>query len=194
MKSGLRSTVNKQNFGPRGRSEAALTLTRRLTVIVSVYAILGVGCGYVSTSDYLNHIKTIAVLPVKIEDPDFMMDTSGNPHDEIIREALIQRFNQKWRDGNDAQLDLTIEDYDLKPLQYDANNQPEQFRMSLVITYEFMDRVRNKVIDRRDDYVQNHDFYIVSGRGEPPENREEAQSRLIQELVDDFYSTLAEQW
>ena len=37
-------------------------------------------------------------------------------------------------------------------------------------------------------YFKNHDFYIVSGQGEPPETREDTQ-RLIQELVDDFYST-----
>ena len=157
--------------------------------------ILGVlGCGYVSTSDYLSHIKTITISPIEIQDPDFTFDVSNNPHDEIIRSALIDRFNQKWRDGNDAQLDIIILDYDLRPYSYDANNQPEQLRMSLEIEYEFRDLVQNKIIDRRDSYFQIHDFYIVAGHGEPPETREEAQKLLIQELVDDFYSTLAEQW
>ena len=152
------------------------------------------GCGYVSTSDYLNHIETITISPIEIQDPDFTFDTAGNPHDEVIREALIERFNRKWRDGNDSQLDMIILDYDLRPYRYDANNQPEQFRMSLEIEYEFRDRVQNKIIDQRDNYFQIHDFYVVQGQGEPPETREEAQKRLIQELVDDFYSTLAEQW
>ena len=66
--------------------------------------------------DYLNHIKTITISPIEIQDPDFTFDTSGNPHDEIIREALIDRFNQKWRDGNDSQLDVIILDYHLEPL------------------------------------------------------------------------------
>ena len=161
-------------------------------VLILIFVVLG--CGYVSTSDYLNHIKTITISPIEIQDPDFTFDTAGNPHDEIIREALIDRFNQKWRDGNDAQLDVIILDYHLEPYRYDANNQPEQFRMSLEIEYEFRDRVQNKIIDRRDNYFQIHDFYVVQGQGEPPETREEAQKRLIQELVDDFYSTLAEQW
>ena len=165
------------------RSPAALILT----LVIS-------GCGYVSTSDYLNHIKSITISPIEIQDPDFTFDTANNPHDEIIRDALIDRFNQKWRDGNDSQLDIIILDYDLRPYSYDANNQPEQFRMSLEIEYEFRDRVQGKIIDRRDSYFQIHDFYVVSGQGEPPETREEAQKRLIQELVDDFYSTLAEQW
>ena len=152
-------------------------------------------CGYVSTSSYLEHIKTITVSRVDIQDPDIAYDvTSGRPYDEIVRESLNRRFNQKWRDGNDSQLDLTILDYRLEPWSYDANNQPEQFRMSLVIDYTFTDRVRNKIIDRKDNYVQIHDFYVVSGRGEQPETREEAKARLIQELTDDLYSTLAEQW
>ena len=152
-------------------------------------------CGYVSTSSYLAHIKTINITPVVIEDTDFFYDrASGKPYDEVIRQALIDRFKQKWSDGNDAQLDLKIRDYRLVPIGYDANNQPEKFSMSLEIEYEFKDRVQNKIIDRKDNYLQIHEFYIVSGRGEPPENRDEAQARLVRELVDDLYSSLAEQW
>ena len=163
-----------------------------LGALIPICAVLG--CGYVSTSDYLSHIKTITISPVEIQDPDFTFDSTGNPHDEVIRNAFIDRFNQKWRDGNDSQLDVIILDYHLEPYRYDANNQPDQFRMSLEIEYEFRDRIQNKIIDRRDNYFQIHDFYVVSGQGEPPETRAEAQKRLIQELVDDFYSTLAEQW
>jgi len=87
-----------------------------------------------------------------------------------------------------------IVDYDLLPISYDANNRPIQLRMKLTIDYTFTDRIRNKVIDRQDNYIQIYEFYIVQGRGEPPETIEEARERLIQELSDDFYSMLAEQW
>lgn len=174
--------------------KVAATLRSVLSLGVLILIFVVSGCGYVSTSDYLNHIKTITISPIEIQDPDFTFDVSNNPHDEIIREALINRFNQKWRDGSDARLDIIILDYDLRPYSYDANNQPEQFRMSLEIEYEFRDQKQNKIIDRRDNYVQIHDFYVVQGLGEPPETLEEAQKRLVDELVDDFYSTLAEQW
>ena len=163
-----------------------------LGILTLIFVVLG--CGYVSTSDYLSHIKTITISPIEIQDPDFTFDASNNPHDEIIRAALTDRFNQKWRDGNDARLEIIILDYFLEPSRYDANNQPEQFRMSLEIEYEFRDQTQNKIIDRRDNYVHIHEFYVVQGLGEPPETREEAQKRLIEELVDDLYSTLAEQW
>jgi hypothetical protein len=152
------------------------------------------GCGYVSTSAYLEHIKTIRIAPVRIDDTDIAFDSvTQKPYDEIIREKLIEKFNQKWRDGNDAELDLAILDYRLEPLEFDASNRPTRFRMSLQIEYSFRDRVQNKVIDQRDNYLQIHDFYVVQGF-EPPETREEAKSRLIEELMDDLYSLLAEQW
>ena len=153
-----------------------------------------VGCGYVSTSSYLEHIKTIRISRINIQDTDIMFDTtSQQPYDEIITEKLIEKFNQKWRDGNDAELNLTILDYRLEPLDFDASNQPTQFRMSLEIEYEFIDRVQNKIIDKKDNYYQVHDFYVVQGF-EPPETREEAKTRLIEELTEDLYSQLAEQW
>ena len=172
----------------------AATLHNPLSLGILALIFVGFGCGYVSTSDYLNHIKTITISQIEIQDPDFTFDSAGNAQDEAIRNALINRFNQKWRDGSDARLDIIILDYDLRPSSYDANNRPEQFRMSLEIEYEFRDQKQNKIIDRRDNYVQVHDFYVVQGLGEPPETFEEAQKRLVEELVDDFYSTLAEQW
>ena len=174
------------------RFAAMLRRVLSLGILILIFVVWG--CGYVSTSDYLNHIKTITISPIEIQDPDFTFDSAGNAHDEVVRNALINRFNQKWRDGSDARLDVIILDYDLRPYSYDANNQPEQLRMTLEIEYEFRDQKQNKIIDRRDNYVQIHDFYIVQGLGEPPETLEEAQKRLIDELVDDFYSTLAEQW
>lgn len=174
------------------RFAATLRSVLSLSILILIFVVSG--CGYVSTSDYLNHIKTISISPIEIQDPDFTFDSAGNAHDEVIRNAFIDRFNQKWRDGNDSRLDIIILDYHLEPYRYDANNQPEQFRMSLEIEYEFRDQKENKIIDRRDNYVQNHDFYVVQGLGEPPETFPEAQKRLIEELVDDFYSTLAEQW
>jgi hypothetical protein len=153
------------------------------------------GCGYVSTSSYLEHIKTLNIPLITIEDPDFSYDAnSGTTYDEIITEKLRDRFNQKWRDGNDAQLDLVILDYDLEPIQYDVNNNPEQLRMSLQIEYEFRDRIQNRIIDRQENYIQVHDYYIASVTGEEPETREEATTRLIRELTDDLYNQLAEQW
>ena len=44
------------------------------------------GCGYVSTSSYLEHIKTVQIAPVQIEDSDITYDVqSDRPYDEFFK-------------------------------------------------------------------------------------------------------------
>ena len=66
--------------------------------------------------------------------------------------------------------------------------------MSLQVEYQFVDRVRNNMIERRDNHVQIHDFYVVENRGEPPETVDQAKNLIIEELIEDLYNQLAEQW
>ena len=65
-------------------------------------------------------------------------------------------------------------------------------RMSLQVEYEFRDRVRDAIIAESNNHVQIHDFYIVPNRAEPPETEEQARKRLIDELIEDLYTQLAE--
>ncbi len=153
------------------------------------------GCGYVSTSSYLEHIKTVQIAPVQIEDSDITYDVqSDRPYDEILQEKLTERFTRKWRDGNDAVLEITILDYDLREIDFGATNQPEKLRMSLQVDYRFSDRINNKIIDQDDSYFQVFDFFIVSGRDEEPMSVQQARTEIFDEFVDDLFQQLAEQW
>ena len=165
--------------------------------ILALLVCLGLisGCGYVSKSEYLEHISTIRIAPVDILDADFAYDNaSQRPYDEVIHEKLTQRFNRKWRDGNDAEFTMRIQDFDLREQDYGPQGQAEMLRMTLQIEYEFFDRVRNQMIAQADNHLQVHDYYIVPGRAEPPESRAEAERRIVDELIEDLYNQLAEQW
>ena len=200
MTTGFHFLVSKSLRFKLGSFDSLLTkpIEQLLIVVTVVCNMIGpvmLGCGYVSTSDYLNHIETITVTPVTVEDPDFTYErATGKLYDEVIREALVDRFSQKWRDGSHAQLDIIIRDYAIKAIDYDANNRPIRLQMKLVVDYTFKDQVRSKLIEQNDNYQQVHEFFIVSDRGEPPETLGEAKGRLVEELVDDLYSLLAEQW
>ena len=153
------------------------------------------GCGYVSKSEYLEHIKTIRITPIEILDADFAYDnTTQRPYDEVIHEKLTQRFNRKWRDGNDAEFTMRIQDYNVKEHGFGPNGEVELVRMSLQVEYQFIDRVRNNIIDEADNYIQIHDFYIVPNRAEPMETGEQARNLIVEELIEDLYNQLAEQW
>ena len=151
------------------------------------------GCGYVFKSASLEHINTIRIAPVEILDTDFAYDTaSQRPYDEVIREKLTQRFNRKWRDGNDAELTMRIQDFDIREQGYGPQGEIEMIRMTLQIEYKFLDTVRNNMIAQNDNHRQVHDFYIVPDRAEPPETLEEAKVHIVDELVEDLYNQLAE--
>jgi len=150
------------------------------------------GCGYVFKSASLEHINTIRIAPVEILDPDFAYDTaSQRPYDEVIREKLTQRFNQKWRDGNDAEFTMQIQDFDIREQGYGPQGEVEMVCMTLQVEYKFLDRIRNNIIAQTDNHLQIHDFYIVSGRAEPPETLEEAKVHIVDAMVEDLYNQLA---
>jgi len=146
-------------------------------------------CSYVSTSPYLKHIKSITIPRVTIEDPEL-----GYEYEDVITEQLRDTFSSKWREGDDSILTVTVKDYKIVPIAFDATNNPEQLRMSLVVDYTFEDRVKNKIIDRRTDYTYNYDFYTVEGKGEPPETIPTATKRMIEGFCRDLFGNLAEQW
>ena len=151
------------------------------------------GCGYVFKSASLEHINTIRIAPVEILDADFAYDNaSQRPYDEVIREKLTQRFNRKWRDGNDSEFTMRIQDFDIREHSYGSQGKVEMVRMTLQIEYEFLDRVRNNMIAQTDNHLQVHDFYIVQGRAEPPETIEEAKVHIVDEMVEDLYNQFAE--
>lgn len=153
------------------------------------------GCGYVSSSSYLEHIDTIRIEPVNIDDPDFAYDNvSQRPYDEVIREKLRSRFNRKWSDGSDAKFTMRIRDYDIKEHGFGPSGNVEMLRMTLQVEYEFVDNVRNNLISKTDNHLQIHDFYRVENRGEPPETVDQAKNLIIEELIEDLYNQLAEQW
>ena len=153
------------------------------------------GCGYVSTSSYLEHIKTINIPPIEILDADIAYDNvSQRPFDEVIQGKLIDRFNRKWKDGNDAELTIRIQDYDIKEHGFGPSGNVELLRMSLQVEYQFLDKVRNNIITKSDNHLQIHDFYFVENRGEPQETVDQAKNLIIEELIEDLYNQLAEQW
>ena len=150
------------------------------------------GCGYVFKSASLEHINTIRIAPVEILDLDFAYDTaSQRPYDEVIREKLTQRFNQKWRDGNDSEFTMRIQDFDIREQGYGPQGEVEMVRMTLQVEYKFLDRIRNNMIAQTDNHLQVHDFYILPGRAEPPETLEEAKVHIVDAMVEELYNQLA---
>ncbi|RKU28397.1 hypothetical protein C6497_09250 [Candidatus Poribacteria bacterium] len=184
--------IPKKNFSKFSHSHIKLSY---FVCFFLTSVLLIAGCGYVSTSSYLEHIDTIRIEPIQILDADIAYDNvTQRPYDEVIHEKMINRFNRKWSDGSDSKFTIRIMDYDIKEQGYGPSGNVEMLRMSLQVEYEFIDNVRNNLIARTDNHLQIHDFYIVENRGEPPETVDQAKTLIVDELIEDLYNQLAEQW
>ena len=187
--------LNTRKTGKYLRSYLNFALFALLSLsLLASFSVIS-GCGYVSTSSYLEHIRTIRIEPIEIDDPDFTYDNvSQRPYDEVILEKLRERFNRKWNDGSDAKFTVKILNYDIKEHGFGPSGNVELLRMSLQVEYEFVDNVRKNIIAKTDNHLQIHDFYVVDNRGEPRETLDQAKTLIIEELIEDLYNQLAEQW
>jgi len=88
----------------------------------------------------------------------------------------------------------TIRTYDYIPIGLDSSNRPEQYRLIIGLSFVFQDLKRNKVLRNERNYEKTYDFYVVSGRGKPPETLKEAKQNLIRETAEDIVSSIVEEW
>lgn len=146
-----------------------------------------VACGYVSTSEYLSHIKTINIPMATNRTVEYGLEGE-------VTKSITDRFRRRWGEGNDLMFTITITDFKPEPIKFDTNNFPEQYSYMIKLDYTLEDRVQNKVISDKEGYVQRHNFYVVQGRGEEPETEKIAREKLLEELAEQLYSDLAEQW
>ncbi len=161
--------------------------TARIALLHVLATCIVVGCGYHSISNYLPHIDSVRIPPV------VNVTVLVEIEDELTT-RFQERFRVKWNSGDDSLLRLWAHDYWIQPRQYDVNNLPEQYRMSVQVDYQFWDNVRQRMIREAQDQEFHRDFYVVTGHGEEPEDEETARANLFDDLVDTLYYTLAEQW
>ena len=145
------------------------------------------GCGYSSRSEKLGHIDSFTVSPIANETVEYGLE-------DDLTDAMKQEFSRHWGEGTDSVFTGTIRMYELLPISLDQNNQPEQYRLVMEMSFVFEDLKRNKVLRNEKGYEHIHDFYVVPDRGEPPENLQEAKQKLVEEAAEDIVSSIVEEW
>jgi hypothetical protein len=145
------------------------------------------GCGYRSRSDLLGHIDSVTVSPIANETVEYGLE-------DDLANAIRQEFNRRWAEGTDSVFTGVIRMYEILPISLDQNNQPEQYRLVVWMSFVFEDLKRNKVLRNEKNYEKMHDFYVVSDRGEPPETLKEAKQKLVEETAEDVVTSIVEEW
>ena len=113
-----------------------------------------------------------------------------------LEDALKQEFSDQGTlgEGTDSVFSGSIKFYELYVLTLDQNNQPEQYRILLRMSFIFEDLKNNKVLKNEKDYEKIYDFYVVADRGEPPKTLKEAQEDLVKEIAEEVVSSIVNEW
>ncbi len=147
------------------------------------------GCGYKSRSESLSHLDSITVSPIANETVEYGLEDG-------LGDALKQEFSNQgnWGEGTDSVFNGSIKSYEIFPISLDQNNQPEQYRILLGMSFVFEDLRQNKVLRNEKDYEKIYDFYVVPDRGEPPKTLAEAKTDLVDETAEDIVSSIVKEW
>ncbi|MGB9596390.1 MAG: LPS assembly lipoprotein LptE [Candidatus Poribacteria bacterium] len=158
-------------------------------ILLLVTCLILCGCGYKTKSDLLGHIESVSIPPIANNSNEYALE-------EDLVKAIKQEFlNKGWGEGADSLFNATIVDYRVEPKTLGRNNQPEQYTIILTLSFVFQDLKRgNKIIRNEKNYVKFYDFYVVEGRGKPPETLKQAKDNLIRETSQDIVSSIVEEW
>jgi len=159
-----------------------------LLVLICVSSLSG--CGYVTRTETLKHIDSVTISsPIVNNSTEYGLE-------EELGDAIKQEFfrNPSIRgEGADSLFTLTINNYEVVPLlPLGQNNQPEQYRIILDLSFIYQDLKRNKIIRDEKNYQKLYDFYVVTGRGKPPEDLKTAKANLIREAAQEIVNSIFE--
>jgi len=177
--------ISKARFFIHKRANSYLI--HHLHLVILIFLLSLSGCGYISRPALLGHINSITIPPITNESNEYGLEVD-------IGSAIKQEFNRHWSEGADSLFSATIKNYEYIPLSLGQNNQPEQYRLILTMSFVFQDLKRNKIVRDEKNYEKIHDFYVVDGRGKPPETLKEAKQKLITETAQDIVSSIVEEW
>lgn len=153
--------------------------------IILVVIMLASSCGYVTKSDLLSHINTVTVMRPSNETQEYGLE-------EDLANALKQEFSRRWGEGSDSIFTAVIKGYDI--LILGQTNPPDQYRLVIRLSFTFEDIKRNRILKNERNYEKTYDFYVVPGRGKPPETLKEAKQNLIRETAEDIVSSIVDEW
>ena len=170
------------------RTPLLKNLCHKLTIFAFILVLSISGCGYVTRSESLKHIDSVTLTPMTNESKEYGLELE-------LGDSIKQEFFRRWSEGSDSLFTATIRNYEVIPiLPLGQSNQPEQYRILLDMSFVFQDLKRNKIIRDEKNYQKYYDFYVVSGRGKPPEDLKTAKSNLIRETAQDIVNSILEEW
>jgi len=170
---------------------------KKIIIYLSVFLIFG--CGHYSFYTRSNpHLKTVMIA-------EFDNDTEQYELPGLVTEYLTEAFIEDNRldvQGDDADLDIrgTVRSYNRIVNAYDMQENPLEWKITIVFQIEAKDMVRDEVIWQNNNL--NLSALYGTGTAEEEEDgqgielfsEEDAEKSIIYELCDVILSNTIEQW
>lgn len=167
--------------------------------IIALFSLCIIGCGHYAFYTQSNpHLKTVMI-------SDFDNDTEEYELPGLVSEYLTDAFTEDNRldvQGADANLDIhgTVKSYSRVVNAYDMQENPSEWKVTIVFQVEAKDMVKDEVIWQTNSLSLSA-LYGTGTEAEEEEgesvelfSEEEAQKSIIYELCDEILSNTLEQW
>jgi hypothetical protein len=162
------------------------------------------GCGYTTRPGLAAHLKTVYVKPF-VNKIDITQLATGQERFPIYRHqmeveiarsvATRYQFTGLLRpareDRADTRLEGTLTGFRRDALRYNASQQVEEWRLSLVVDLKFYDQTTNELMWEESGFTGDTTYFAL-GSGAEPENA--ALDRAINDLARRIVERTVEAW
>ena len=198
-----------QDRGPQtADSHRATSILRRSAVLFGLWSLAwglwSSGCGYTTRPGLAEHLRTIYIKPFE-NNIDLTQVTSNlrdfpfyRPGTEVdLTRAVIARFQMTGllRPATaaraDAQLEGELIEFRREALRYDASQNVEEWRLSVVVNVRFIDRTINTVIWEESGLTGDTTYFA---QGAQAESETAALDRAITDLARRVVERSVENW
>lgn len=173
-------------------------------VLSLVFGFLSCGCGYSTRSGLASHIKTVYIKPF-VNQIDMTQLSSGNERFPLYRHqmevdltnAVIDRyhFTGLLRPVTVEQADTRLEgeliSFRRDALRYDASQQVEEWRLSVVVNIRFFEQTTQALLWEESQFIGDTTFFAL---GPNAESESSALDRAIQDLARRIVERTVESW
>jgi len=181
------------------------SLKRSFLFLAICYMLFAIsGCGYTTRSLISTRFKTIYVTPF-LNKIDIASETSTSRNYQLYRplletditRAVIDRFvldgNLRIEKEHDADLILKgfLVDYRRDVLRYESDDNPEEYRISLVVDISLWDRKQDKLLWEEKSFIGDTTYFLT---GANVKTEDTAISDATTDLARRIIERVVEEW
>lgn len=182
---------------------APARLTRHLASACAALLVIG-GCGYTTRPGLASHLRTVYVKPFTNQ-IDVTQLTTGNERFPIYRhrlevditDAVLDRFQftgllrPSTVERADCRLEGELTQFRRDALRYDASQQVEEWRLSLVVDVRFFDQTTQTLIWEEKGLTGDVTYFAL---GTKVESESSALDRAVTDVARRIVERTVENW